>query len=270
VVFETCQRTDSHTEKQTDKHTDSHTDRNTSNPSRWQSNCNSSFGKCLLLATLSELSTSGDCEHACGCECNRYSLYTVSQKRMTPRAGKWHRYCRQMPRAYHVQGAYKRWLQHILNICYSQSVNNVLRIVSNKLSILGRPFVKRFALCYRTVVCLSVCLSVTLVHCGQIVSRIKMKLGTQVGLGPGHIVLDGNPAPPPPKGHSSPIFGPFPLRPNVPISWDSSSSLLSRTLHQCTGLRLQNGYKETCLIIFVTIDSHTTNSSEETELYNSK
>ena len=29
-----------------------------------------------------------------------------------------------------------------------------------------------------------------------------MKLGTQVGLGPGHIALDGDPAPPPPKGHS--------------------------------------------------------------------
>jgi len=29
-----------------------------------------------------------------------------------------------------------------------------------------------------------------------------MKLGVQVGLGPGHIVLDGDPAPPPPKGHS--------------------------------------------------------------------
>ena len=28
-----------------------------------------------------------------------------------------------------------------------------------------------------------------------------MKLGTQVGLGPGHIVLNGDPAPPPPKGH---------------------------------------------------------------------
>jgi len=28
-----------------------------------------------------------------------------------------------------------------------------------------------------------------------------MKLGIQVGLGPGHIVLDGDPAPPPPKGH---------------------------------------------------------------------
>jgi len=29
-----------------------------------------------------------------------------------------------------------------------------------------------------------------------------MKLGTQVRLGPGHIVLDGDPATPPPKGHS--------------------------------------------------------------------
>ena len=49
-------------------------------------------------------------------------------------------------------------------------------------------------------VCLS-CLSVTLVYCGQTVGRIKMKLGMQVGLVPGHIVLDGNPAPSP-KGHS--------------------------------------------------------------------
>jgi len=29
-----------------------------------------------------------------------------------------------------------------------------------------------------------------------------MKLGVQVGLDPGHIVLDGDPAPPPPKWHS--------------------------------------------------------------------
>jgi len=29
-----------------------------------------------------------------------------------------------------------------------------------------------------------------------------MKLGVQVGLGPGHIVLDRDPAPPSPKGHS--------------------------------------------------------------------
>jgi len=55
----------------------------------------------------------------------------------------------------------------------------------------GRPFVKRFALCYRSVVCLSR-LSVTLVYCGQTVGWIKMPLGMEVGLGPGDIVLDGD------------------------------------------------------------------------------
>jgi len=60
-----------------------------------------------------------------------------------------------------------------------------------------------------------VCLSVTFVHCSQTVVRIKMKLGMQVGPGPGHIVLDGDPAPPHPKGHSlPPIFGPYLLLPN--------------------------------------------------------
>jgi len=62
--------------------------------------------------------------------------------------------------------------------------------------------------------CLS-CLSVTLVYCGQTVGWIKMKLGMQVGLVPGHIVLDGDPAPSPRKGHSTPpIFGPYLLWPN--------------------------------------------------------
>ena len=60
--------------------------------------------------------------------------------------------------------------------------------------------------------CLSVCLSVTLVYCGQTVGQIKMKLGMLVGLGPGHIVLDGDPSPQ--KGHSPSIFGPCPLWPN--------------------------------------------------------
>jgi len=52
--------------------------------------------------------------------------------------------------------------------------------------------------------CLScpVCLSVTLVYCGQTVGWIKMKLGMQVAVSPGHIVLDGDPAPLPKKGHS--------------------------------------------------------------------
>ena len=66
-------------------------------------------------------------------------------------------------------------------------------------------------------------LSVTLVYCGQMVGWTKVKLGVQVGLGRGHIVLDedpaplskgaqppslgnivldGDPAPPPLKGHT--------------------------------------------------------------------
>jgi len=45
--------------------------------------------------------------------------------------------------------------------------------------------------------CLSVLsvLSVTLVYCGQKVAWIKIKLGMQADLGPGYIVLDGDPAP---------------------------------------------------------------------------
>jgi len=39
-----------------------------------------------------------------------------------------------------------------------------------------------------------------LVYCGQTVGCIKMKLGVQVGLSPGHVVLDGNPAPLPQRG----------------------------------------------------------------------
>ena len=67
------------------------------------------------------------------------------------------------------------------------------------------------------------CLSVTLVYCGQTVGLIKMKLGTEVGLIPGHIVLDGELAPPK-KGHSPlPIFGPCLLWPNGWIDQDATS-----------------------------------------------
>ena len=51
-----------------------------------------------------------------------------------------------------------------------------------------------------SVRCLS-CVHVMLVYCGQTVGWIKMKLGVEVGLGHGHIVLDGDPDPPSPKGH---------------------------------------------------------------------
>jgi len=64
----------------------------------------------------------------------------------------------------------------------------------------GPPFVKRFALCYRTVVlsCL-VRLSVTLVYCGQTAEDEIWHAG--IGLGPGHIVLDWVGPSSPQKGH---------------------------------------------------------------------
>ena len=81
-----------------------------------------------------------------------------------------HRHCRQMRRSYSVEGAYERRLQNILNTespglrptflprwrvwrPSPQQISNVLCIVSTELSIFGRPFIKRFALCYRSVVC---------------------------------------------------------------------------------------------------------------------
>jgi len=62
--------------------------------------------------------------------------------------------------------------------------------------------------------------SVTFLLCGQTVGRIKTKLGMQVGLGPGHNVLDGDPAPSPPNGHSPQIFGPYLLQPNGCVDQD--------------------------------------------------
>jgi len=76
--------------------------------------------------------------------------------------------------------------------------------------VFGRPFVKWFALCCRTVT-LSVCLSVTLVYCGQTVGWIKTKLSVEVGIGPGHIVLDGDTAPLPKRGTAVPEFWPMPV-----------------------------------------------------------
>ena len=127
--------------------------------------------------------------------------------------------------------------------------------------VFGRPFVKRFVLCYRAVVC-PLWLSVTLVYCDQTVGWIKMKLDTEVGLdgdpappkgaqppifglyiccgqtagyikmpldrevdlGPGNIVLDGEPAPLPKRGTVSPapLFGPCLLWPNGWIDQDAT------------------------------------------------
>jgi len=58
------------------------------------------------------------------------------------------------------------------------------------------------------VVCLFVCpalscLSVTLMYCGQMAGWIKLKLDTKLGMGPGHIVLDGDLAPPPQRDRAA-------------------------------------------------------------------
>ena len=72
-----------------------------------------------------------------------------------------------------------------------------------------QPFVKRFALCYLTVVCLS-CLSVTLVYCDQTVGWIKMKLGMQVSRPrPWPHGVRWGPTSPSPRGAQPPNFRPI-------------------------------------------------------------
>jgi len=61
-------------------------------------------------------------------------------------------------------------------------------------------------------------LFVTLAYCGQTVGWIKMPLGMKVGLGPDHIMLDGDPAFPVPikRGKARQFFVPCLL---WPIGW---------------------------------------------------
>ena len=127
--------------------------------------------------------------------------------------------------------------------------------------LVGRPFVKRwFALCYRTVILsvLSVCNVAKrldgsrwnlpqphcirwgsspppkkghspqfLAHvcCGQTAGWVKIPLSAEVGLGPGDIVLDGDPAPPRKRGHSSPppLLGLCIVAKRLDESWYGSS-----------------------------------------------
>jgi len=58
-------------------------------------------------------------------------------------------------------------------------------------------------------------------YCGQAAGWIKIPLGIEVGLGPGHVVLVGDPAPPPKKG-TLPIFGRCLLWPNAWIDQDTT------------------------------------------------
>jgi len=69
----------------------------------------------------------------------------------------------------------------------------------------------RFTLCYETVVCLSVAL---VYNHGQTAGWIRMPVGTEVGLGPDDIVLDGDPALLRKGAEQPPLFGPCLLWPN--------------------------------------------------------
>jgi len=61
------------------------------------------------------------------------------------------------------------------------------------------------------------------IYCGQTAAWIKMPLGMEVGLGPGHIVLDGDPAPSPQKGCTAPsIFDRCLLWPNGWMDQDAT------------------------------------------------
>jgi len=86
------------------------------------------------------------------------------------------------------------------------------RMVCGDISFTGfwATVLKRFALCYRTVVCPGVsclsCLFVALVYCSQTAGWIKMPLGTEICLGPCHIVLNGDPAPPRKGAQQPPTF----------------------------------------------------------------
>ena len=58
-----------------------------------------------------------------------------------------------------------------------------------------------------------VCLSVALVYCAQTAGWIKMPLRTEVGLVPGHVVLDADPAPAKKGVQQPPTFRPMSFRP---------------------------------------------------------
>jgi len=99
-----------------------------------------------------------------------------------------------------------RYISLSLNLALTFAYRPTKYMQSREASFFGRPFVKWFALCYWTIVC-PVCLSVTLVYWGQTVRWIKMKLGMEVGLGPGNIVSDGDPTHLT-RGSAPPLFGP--------------------------------------------------------------
>jgi len=60
------------------------------------------------------------------------------------------------------------------------------------------------------------------VYGGQTAGLDKMALCMEMGLGPGHILVNGDPAPSPQKGGRAPIFSPRLLWPNGCMDQDAT------------------------------------------------
>jgi len=72
---------------------------------------------------------------------------------------------------------------------------------------------------------------------GQTARCIRLPLGTEVGLGPGNIVLDGGPAPPSQKRDTAPNFRPISIvAKRSPISATAELALVLRVI-QCLTLQ---------------------------------
>jgi len=81
--------------------------------------------------------------------------------------------------------------------------------------------------------------SVTLVYCGQTVGRIKMPLSMEVDLSPGHIVLDGDPAPPrkeAQQAHFALARSPSPISQQLLSSCFIAGAMIA-SIHYCRSLQ---------------------------------
>jgi len=96
-----------------------------------------------------------------------------------------------------------------------ETEGQILRSWHEKCSFLGEKTIRPMLWdrCLSVLSVVSVCLSVTLVYCGQTVGWIGIPLGMVVGFVPNHIVLDGDPVGLQ-KAQPLPIFGPCLLWPN--------------------------------------------------------
>ena len=89
-------------------------------------------------------------------------------------------------------------------------------------------------------------MSIPLVYCGQTAGRIKMPLGTEVGLGRVDIVLYRDPAPPHEKGHSSPPFRSMSFRPMSTVAKRSPISATAEHLFVLGSVALQSTKQNGC------------------------